>query len=87
MRELLGELASTAPARYSVYLLYWYKSVRELLGELLSTASARYSVYLLYWYKSTHTDTTPEKLRQTLATSLSRSTLILLALLVPKYKY
>jgi hypothetical protein len=34
-------------ARYSVYLLYWYKSKRTDAG---------YSVYLLYWYKSTKTD-------------------------------
>jgi hypothetical protein len=34
-------------ARYSVYLLYWYKSTKT---------DVRYSVYLLYWYKSTKTD-------------------------------
>ena len=34
-------------ARYSIYLLYWYKSKRTDAG---------YSVYLIYWYKNTKTD-------------------------------
>jgi hypothetical protein len=53
--------------RYSVYLLYWYKSTNTdaaashlppLQSKLLKASTCnRYSVYLLYWDKSTNTDT------------------------------
>ena len=75
MCELLGELSSTAPARYSVYLLYWYKSTNtEVLPrsrrQSLAAPQGRarqgeqqvYSFYLLYWYKSANTDATGERL-------------------------
>jgi hypothetical protein len=54
-----------AAHRYSVYLLYWYKSTNtdaKLRTAPLCDAAQRvscrlrYSVYLLYWYKSTNTD-------------------------------
>ncbi len=48
--------------RYSVYLLYWYKTT--LLALLVQQYNIgkrhdlveRYLVVLLYWYKSTNTD-------------------------------
>jgi hypothetical protein len=45
--------------RYSVYLLYWYKSTNTDASDALCleglAASMRYSVYLLYWYKGANT--------------------------------
>ena len=37
-----------AASRYSVYLLYWYKST--------NSDARRSAIYLLYWYKSTNSD-------------------------------
>jgi hypothetical protein len=48
-----GYARSRAYCRYSVYLLYWYKSTDT---DASSRACFRYSVYLLYWNKSTDTD-------------------------------
>ena len=45
--------SSRAYYRFSVYLIYWYKSTDT---DASSPACYRYSVYLLYWYKSTDTD-------------------------------
>ena len=44
--------------RYSVYLLYWYKSTNTDGMEAISPVRKlpRYSVYFLYWYNSTNTD-------------------------------
>jgi hypothetical protein len=42
--------------RYSLYLLYCYKSTNTDAALLPETISRRFSVYLLYWYKSTNTD-------------------------------
>jgi hypothetical protein len=48
-----------ASMRYSVYLLYWYKSTNTHASDALCleglAASMRYSVYLLYWYKGANT--------------------------------
>ena len=57
--------AAAAAQRYSVYLLYWYKSTQFICFTCTkvrtrggpAAAAQRYSVYLLCWYKSTNTDT------------------------------
>ena len=54
-----GSQAGGRHARYSIYLLYWYKSTNTdtEAGSQAGRRHARYSVYVLYWYKSTNTDT------------------------------
>ena len=50
--------ALRAAHRYSLYLLYWYKSTHtDTKARQDSHQILLYSIYLLYWYKSTITDT------------------------------
>jgi hypothetical protein len=57
----MASYVACACSRYSVYLLYWYKSTNTdfqkcAMASYVACACCRSSVYLLYWYKSTNTD-------------------------------
>jgi hypothetical protein len=62
-RDGFHSLSAATPgwaySRYSLYLLYWYKSTNTdafIADQPQLQAVAAASLYLLYWYTSTNTD-------------------------------